>query len=310
MKLLITGGSGFVGRNLITYLLNNTNYEISYCDNENFSTPLLIKNSKLKKICNDISEIKISELKNVDTLIHLAAVKKHNIKNNDYSEIIRTNILETNKLFRNACEAGVRKIIFASSLYANGNFYKLNVKESELSAPSTLYGNTKLFGEGILRELSDKFTNKSFFSLRFYFIYGPHQYYGKGYPSIFLNIFNKLLNNKIPLIKNDGRQKLDYLYIDDLCALIVKVIKSKIRGYEIINASSSKAIDINQLVKKIIYHWGDKKKNNVKYSGFDFTNHTFRSGNNKKAQKFFDWKPRVTIDEGIINFIKWFKDSH
>lgn len=304
-KVFITGGSGFIGRNLINHLLQETNYEIYYCDNQIFSNDEdYSKNSRVHKLCNDLSDITSDHFESIDVLIHLAAVKKHNVNDNNY-ELLRTNIIETERILRLAAKSNIKKIIFTSSLYANGNFFKLNVKENETCYPNTLYGNSKLFAENLLRELSIEYPKKFFITLRLYFIYGPHQYYGKGYPSVFINTFSRLSNNLPAKIINDGKQKLDYLYIDDLCALFIKAISMDTKNhYEIINASSGKAISISFLINKILKIW--KTNNGILFDGEDFTKNTFRSGNNKKALEIYGWQPKFKIDIGVKKFINWY----
>jgi UDP-glucose 4-epimerase len=305
LKIFITGGSGFIGRNLINHLLQVTNYEIYFCDNQIFSNDEdYSKNSRVHKLCSDLSEITLDYFSSIDVLVHLAAVKKHNV-NDSNDELLRTNIFETDRVLRLAAKSNIKKIIFSSSLYANGNFFKLNVKENEPCYPETLYGNSKLFAENLLKELSIEFPSKFFITLRLYFIYGPHQYYGKGYPSVFINTFSRLSRNMPAKIINDGKQKLDYLFIDDLCDLFYKTITINTKNrYEIINASSGKAISINFLINKILKIW--QNNNGKVFDGEDFTNNTFRSGSNNKALDQYGWIPKISLEHGLKKFISWY----
>jgi nucleoside-diphosphate-sugar epimerase len=308
MNIFITGGEGFIGRNLINYLMQYTNYTIYYCDNGNFSIPLFIDSeNRLKKVCSDISYIKKNDLEGMDTLIHLAAVKKHNSSPYEEDDLLRTNIIETRRLFHLASRSSIKKIIFSSSLYASGNMHKLLFTEDELPVPSTLYGSSKFFGECCLRELvSDK--KMSAIAFRLYFIYGPHQYYGKGYPSVFVNTLDALSNNKNPIIINDGKQLLDYLYVDDLASLILKSINTPSSRFMIYNASSSVAYEIGFIVNSLIDLWNKKFNTKFKaiYKGNDFTNGTYRSGSNCLARKSFDWSPQVSIEEGLRLIFNWY----
>lgn len=306
-KILITGGSGFVGRNLINYYEANTDYIIHYCDNELFSVPFEPIKSSTVKINSDFSNISANDLQVYDVLIHLAAVKKHNV-NDSFEELINVNIVETNNLFRKACKAGVNKIIFSSSLYANGEMNKYNVKESDPSVPSSLYGSSKLFGENVMRELSLEYSDISFIPIRLYFIYGPHQYYGKGYPSVFLNTLKKISEGNFAVVKNDGQQELDYLFVDDLCRLIHSIeIHSFENNFEILNACSGTSYKIIDIVKHIL-----KTKNKTDkfiFEGADFTAGTFRSGDNNKANKILGWTPTISIEEGIDRFVRWYENQ-
>ncbi len=311
MNLFITGAEGFVGRNLINYLIENTDFRIYYCDNGKFSIPLdYFNDNRIIKVCEDISQIQPLDFKKINVLIHLAAVKKHNVTLEDESDIMSTNIINTRRLFNLAIESNIDQIIFSSSLYASGNMHKLLFTEDELAIPSTLYGSTKLFAEGCLRELS-LIKNIPLTVLRFYFIYGPHQYYGKGYPSVFLSTLNSLKNNKPPIIINDGKQKLDYLYVDDLSSLILESIKKPISGFSIVNACSSNAYEIDMIINSLVDLWNEKfgTCHKAYYHGNDFTSGTYRSGSNKLAKKYYNWEPKVSINDGLQKVFNWYIDS-
>ncbi len=311
MNIFITGAEGFIGKNLVDYLIKNTDYQIFYCDNGNYSTPITSeRNSRLIKICDDISNITLKDFNCIDVLIHLAAVKKHNSSKDDENELLRTNFIETRKLFNLACQSNIKQIIFSSSLYATGNMYKLMFSEDDLPIPSTLYGASKFFGECCLRELAQE-KNISLTAFRLYFIYGPHQYYGKGYPSVFISTLNALRNNKNPLIINDGLQRLDYLFVDDLSLLILKSVRDPLLGFNIFNASSSHAYEIKFIVSYLTELWNKKYGTDFKpvMSGEDFTKGTFRSGSSKAAEKTFNWQPKVSINHGLESVFKWYTEN-
>lgn len=307
MNIFITGAEGFVGRNLVNYLLNNSTFNIYYCDNGQFSVPFQLDSNRLFKVCKDISEIQLHNFSGIDVLIHLAAVKKHNSSEDDELDLFNTNFIETRRIFNLASKSNVKQIIFSSSLYASGNLQKLNFSENDLPVPSTLYGSSKFFGEACLRELSLT-KNISLIALRLYFIFGPHQYYGKGYPSVFISTLNALKQNRDPIIINDGKQKLDYLYVDDLSSLIFKAILNPIKGFSLFNASSSNAYEIEYIVTALTKLWNKRFNTSfcAVFKGEDFTKGTFRSGSNLLAKHSFGWNPATSIDEGLELFFNWY----
>lgn len=307
MNIFITGAEGFIGRNLVSFLLEHSNHNIYYCDNSKFSIPLIPNSNRLTKICEDISEIQLENFIDIDVLIHLAAIKKHNSSFENEFDLFETNFIETRRIFNLAIQSNIKQIIFSSSLYASGNLKKLNFSENDLPIPSTIYGSSKFFGESCLRELA-KIKDLSLIVFRLYFIYGPHQYYGKGYPSVFISTLNALKNNQSPIIFNDGKQKLDYLFVDDLSSLFMKSLSSQIKGFNLFNASSSNAYEIRYIVEFLTNLWNRKFNTSFLpvYKGEDFTKETFRSGSNLLAKKYFDWEPSIKIDKGLTIFFDWY----
>jgi UDP-glucose 4-epimerase len=306
MRVFVTGGAGFVGSNLIEFLINK-GVKVGYCDNS-FSSNEFSKIENANLVCGDISEVTESLLSEYDALVHLAAVKKHNaLTDKDESALYTTNFINTARLFEVAGNANIKNIIFSSSLYANGNLYKLNVDEGDMPCPLTLYGQSKLFGELALREAAEKFGFNAT-AFRLYFIYGPKQYSGKGYPSVFLRSFERLKNGAPPVIVNDGLQRLDYLYVDDLCKLIYKSLFSPMPNFNLINACSSRAYSINHIVDKICDEWNSRFGSSYSpiYDGKDFTLKTYRSGSNKIANSSWGWVPNITLENGISNMLDWY----
>lgn len=305
MNILITGSSGFIGFNLINYLQKFNDYHISGCDNNLFG----LNKPKLVRFFNkSFLELTKEDLFGYDVLIHLAATKKHNSTHD--SLLISNNVTGTLHLFELAAESGVSHIIFASSLYAHGGYHSLNVKESDPCAPDTLYGISKSFAENSLRYISKEY-NIICSIARLYFIYGPYQYTGLGYPSIFLRSFDRMSNNNNPIIVNDGEQRLDYLYIDDVCAGLIHLIDNPKANFNIYNFASSNAYSITQISEHICLSWNNLFNSNFTpiFEGSDFTAGTYRSGSNELLQKDYDWHPQIDISTGISKMLSWYLEA-
>lgn len=306
-KLLITGSSGFIGFNLSKYLAGYGGYQMHGVDSCIFGGN---QNTFLSSfIPNDFSDISNSLLKKIDTLVHLAAIKKHNSDIN--LGIIDVNAVSTYKLFENAAKSGVRKIIFASSLYAHGNMYSSNTSEYDKCSPDTMYGVTKLFGEQSLSVIAKEFDIKCIVA-RLYFVYGPFQYSGFGYPSVFLRSFDRLSNNLPPVIINDGNQKLDYIYISDVVDFFHSAIDTDIESnFKVVNICSSNLYSINEVVSTVCNKWNSKHKSifNPIYNGHDFTKDSYRSGNNNLANESFAWRPKISLDKGVDLMMDWYLEN-
>jgi nucleoside-diphosphate-sugar epimerase len=187
---------------------------------------------------------------------------------------------------------------------------KLLVEEHEIPRPLSLYGQSKLFGEHALAEVANR-SGINAIAFRFYFIYGPKQFTGKGYPSVFLRSFERLHEGKNPIIVNDGLQRLDYLYVGDLVELLALALQNPLPGFNVINASSSQAYTIKSIIGLICDRWNLKHHTtfNPVYSGEDFTRDTFRSGCNDAAKSAWNWLPKTSIENGVERMLDWFITS-
>src|SRR5690606_6745753 len=165
----------------------------------------------------DLSDLTFDEMKRllegVDVLFHLAA-QKHTHRVDSAQRVLAANVMATERLFRAAAAVGVRRVVFASSLFAYGRMVGAPMTESEVAIPNTIYGVSKLTGEGLLRSVT-RDTGLEGVTLRLFFIYGPRQFVGLGYPSVIIRSFDRISQGLGPTIYGDGKQALDYVYIDD-----------------------------------------------------------------------------------------------
>ena len=294
---VVTGAAGFIGSHFVNYLLLK-NYTVIAIDNQKYGSWLNLKKSKnlkiIKRDLNNITEDELRKIFNQKTiLIHLAA-EKHNNSLHNPKIIFTTNCVATNKLFKIAVESKVKKIIFSSSLYSYGHIYGPPMKEDINCDPQTVYGISKLAGEQLLKMHCNKKDTK-FSILRFFFVYGPKQLNGQGYPSVIVKNFRRIKKNQEPIILNDGMQVMDYIYIDDVIKVIFKCTETL--KNEIFNVSSGKGTTILNLVKLMLKV--SKKKLSLIFKGNDWTVNTLRVGSNSKIRANLNWKPKVTLEKGL-----------
>jgi UDP-glucose 4-epimerase len=295
VRIVITGGAGFIGSALANFYCSDPNNSVISIDN--YSTGDSRRQSSLVNTLEldlvNVQEIDLINLfRGADVIFHLAAVKLHNL-NNSYNDLVFNNVHATNKVLKCAGIAGIKKIVFTSSLYAYGLPPVGLIQESTSLEPLTLYGATKVFGENLVR-IAAKEYGFNFAIARLFFIYGPLQFALGGYKSVIVSNFEKLKTGESAKINGDGKQVLDYLYISDCVEALVKLADHTTN--DIFNVSSGSGVSIDELTIKMLQICNSDLK---VYAEPDWTAGTYRVGSNSKLKQVTGWEPKVSLDCGL-----------
>ena len=237
----------------------------------------------------------------MDYCIHLAAEKS---KSKDIPDnILKCNINGTYVLLNALIKAGVKKIIFTSSLYVYGKTNKKGFNEKDFLNPHTIFGVTKCAGEDLLKFMSQKYDLK-YVCLRLFFVYGPKQYQGTGYKSVIIKNFQRLLKNEPPVIFGNGKQIQDHVYIDDVVNATIKSLENQYVNV-CYNIGSNDRCSINDLIKKMM-KIGNKSMN-IEYKDADETHNTIRFNNSKKALDDGLLEIKTDLNKGLKLTLDWIK---
>ena len=322
MKFLVTGAAGFIGFHLCLKLLNN-GHSVYGIDNLNNYYDVNLKKNRLKHLLQNKSfkfkKIDISDnnfvkkiypsVKNIKIIIHLAAQAgvrysiKHPykyIKNNVEAQV---SILELAKKIKN-----FEHLFYASSASVYGYNKKIPFAvTNRVDDPASLYGATKRAGELISNSYSMMF-NINCTGLRFFSVYGPW-----GRPDMAAYIFTKsLFKNKTIDLFNYGRMERDFTYIDDIVEGIILLIKSKKSKqkiqHKIYNLGNNKPESLLKLLKLLEKFTGKQAK--IKKTGMQLGDVRHTYAEIKESKKDFNFCPKVKIDEGLAEFVNWFRIYH
>lgn len=306
--VMVTGGCGFIGSNLVERLIKLDVGKITVLDSLEYGSKKNLGPSErhvdiIKHQLGKTSDKKVSKiLKDVDYLFHLAA-EKHNQSINRPRKVLESNIDGTYNLFEAAARSGVKKVIYSSSLYVYGRRNSPPMIESEIPKPKTIYGISKLVGEHFLAHFHKKYGLK-YNVLRYFFVYGPKQYSGTGYKSVIVKNFERIIKNKPPIIFGDGKQILDYIYVDDVVTATILAMKSSLSN-EIFNVGSSIPTTIYHLTDTMLKISG--KSLNKIYEAPDETLGSFRVANIEKIAKLLGFRPKVSLEDGLEKTYEWMK---
>ncbi len=330
MKILITGGCGFVGSNLAIYLKKNLKKAQIYSldnlarkgslQNQNRLNKYKIKNFKI----NIEKFEKIKSLPKYDLVIDCCAEPAIEASKKEPDRVFNTNLIGTFNILKK-CKQDKTNIIFLSSsrvysikslrnLVKNLNIKKpIGIKKKidenfETLAPSSLYGFTKLASEKLIKEINLN-TNIKYLINRFGVISGPWQFGKQDQGFVPMWLARHLLNKKLLYIGfgGNGYQVRDIIHIDDVCEIILIQIKNLKKIYNNtfnIGGGPKNAISLRQLTKacQLI----TKKKIKIgkisKTSIFDIP---YYVTNNYKIKKFYNWLPSKSIKQIINDIYVW-----
>ena len=254
MRVLITGGAGFIGSTLAEYFLNKGSDVTILDDFSNSSEdqikPLITKGAKLVKA--DITNYTVLEnsIDDFDYVVHLAAkidVQESTKKPELYHKV---NVLGTKNLLDVCVKKGIKNVIASSSAAVFGKPNKLPLSDDSLLSPESPYGQTKVEMEKILADFSKNYDLNSI-SLRFFNVYGKGQ--TDAYAGVITKFMNKIKENNPLVIFGDGFNTRDFISVNDVAESIMSAIEH-IEGKQgnCYNIATGKHVTINELAQLMI----------------------------------------------------------
>lgn len=301
MKILVTGGAGFIGSSIVK-ILTDRGHQVVVVDNlvHGFQENI---NRRARFIKADIADDKkiLPALKNVDAVIHLAGliIVPESVK--DPIKYCDNNVLGTVKFLESMRKANVKKIIFSSSACVYGTSDHLPIKEDEPLKPDNPYGATKASIEAFLQSYHKVFGFDAII-LRYFNPYGP----GKMLPPITHAIPNfvmaTLARKPIPLYWK-GEQVRDFIYIDDLARAHIDVLN--LSGFNIFNVGTETGVKVKDVVDNIFEIVGYEVPIDDlgKRPGDVHANYA----SSEKLKKKVGWRAKVSLKEGLKRTIEYYK---
>lgn len=243
-------------------------------------------------------------LRETDLLFHLAA-EKHNQSIDSPIKVIDANIAGTQALLQAAVDCGIKKVVFTSSLYAYGRMRGKPYSEDEIPEPRTVYGISKLAGEHLCAHFHQRY-GLPFVALRYLFIYGPRQYANLGYKSVIVKNFQRLIAGQPPIINGDGRQALDYVFVNDCVEATVRAMESSLDA-ETLNIATGRPVSVVELIAEMQNVAGTNF--DPVFAPADVTHDTFRVGNPARMQAKLGLVPSTPLATGLGATYEWLQSN-
>jgi UDP-glucuronate 4-epimerase len=302
MKVLVTGGAGFIGSHIVAALVQRGDEVVVVDDFNDFYDPKLKRrNVEAFAGCSRIIETDIRGVipaEDFDSIVHLAAragVRPSLIEPRLYLDV---NVAGTQNVLEYARQSGARKFVFASSSSVYGLSQRVPFTEDNtVCKPVSPYAASKLAGEALCH-VYHHLHNLDVVCLRLFSVYGIRQR-----PDLVINKFTKaILTGKTVDLYGDGSTRRDYTHIDDIVQGVLAALDRPL-GFEIINLGESRAVSLSELVSLIEKATSKRAKVNkvavqpgeVSVTYADIT----------KARRLLDYCPHIPIEDGIMQFVDW-----
>ena len=297
MKIVITGGAGFIGSHLAEFLIKKK-HQIVIIDNLSTGRIENIKNfkNKVKFVNADISKKGrwMQNFKNTQAVFHFAALADIVPSIKDPYTYFQSNVVGTENVANSCVINNVKKIIYAASSSCYGIPKNYPTSEKESIKPQYPYALTKNIGEQILIHYG-KIYGFQVTSMRLFNVYGTRSRTSGTYGAMFGVFLAQKLKNKPLTVVGNGQQKRDFTYISDVVTAFYKCIRLK-KNFQIFNVGTGKPISINNIVKLL----NCKSTNIPKRAGEpDQTN-----ANIGKIKKELKWYPKISIKAGIKQLLR------
>jgi UDP-glucose 4-epimerase len=314
MRILVTGGAGFIGSHLVDRLLGDRHQVVVY---DSLATGLRENVSGAAQfIKGDVSQANDLEcpfVGGLDAVFHIAGQVSLIRSYTDPVIDLRTNVQGTLNVLTKCVEHRVPRLLYASSMTVYGDDAPLPTPEDSPCEPASYYGITKYAGERYVhataarRDLDFPFHITAF---RMYNVYGPRQALDNPYQGVLGIFLGNLLRGEPITIFGDGEQSRDFIYISDICDAWLGALQNPASYGKSINLGSGKRLSINYLADAVLSAFGRTRgQHPVNYAPGRSGEQRHVEADNTRAHHLLGWQPRVPFETGLADTVQWSKAS-
>ena len=314
MKVLVTGGAGFIGIHLTRRLLAD-GHEVFSIDNESNGDPGLVP-AGAKYTRGDVTrpdEMEEIFARGLDAVCHIAGQVSIIKAFSDPVADLRTNTEGTVQVLKLCVKHKVPRLLYASSMTLYGDCKLVPTPETEPCKPDAYYGITKYAAERYVHataERPDLGFDFSVTSLRMFSVYGPGQSYNNPYQGV-LGIFSgNVLRGEPITIFGDGEQTRDFVFVEDIVDGWSRALTTPAAKGQVINLGGGRSTSINQLADAVVGAFGYGK------GAYDIKHAPGRAGEQRsvqadiqKAKQLLGWEPKTSFEAGLKKTVAWAKSE-
>jgi len=316
MRILVSGGAGFIGSNLVEHLLKKPGVElVRVLDNlatgDMKNIEEFVSNPKFEFVQGDIRDYEtcLKSCESIDLLSHQAALGSVPRSINDPLTTNEVNITGTLNIFTAAKEKKIRRVVYAASSSTYGDHPGLPKVEEKIGNPLSPYAVTKYVNELYAKVYADVYGLQTI-GLRYFNVFGPRQNPAGAYAAVIPLFIKAVLDNEPPTINGDGEHSRDFTFVANAvhaneCALFTENINAVNQVY---NIAYGKQTSLNQLFETIkeiagsdlAPKYGPERKGDVKHSLADIS----------KAKELLSYQPAYDTRQGLKIAFEWYRQHH
>jgi UDP-glucose 4-epimerase len=306
-KLLVTGGAGLVGSHIVDELVKEGAQIVVY-DSMIRGTPEHLdwarENGRVEIIEADLRDQRAlrEALQDVDYVVHQAAAWLRMCQETPRLSL-EVNIAGTFALLEACVEAGVKKVVAASSSSVYGEGLYLPTDENHPLNNDLFYGASKIANEQHYRAFHKKY-GLNFVAFRYLNVYGPRQPYNAAYMDVIMHFLNRIDAGEPPVVRGDGSATVDLVYAGDVARANVMALKSDVTN-EFFNVASGVEMTVKELAYLLIRLRGKEGMLEPEFQLMDTGLVTRRWGCPKKAKDLLGFEVTTSVEEGMRRVIEW-----
>jgi nucleoside-diphosphate-sugar epimerase len=309
MKYLVTGGAGFIGSNIAEALLTR-GHAVRILDNfatgrrQNI-TPFL---DKIELIEGDLRSYHIvrEAVDGVDFILHQGALPSVPRSVKDPITTNQVNVEGTLNILNAALDAGVKRVVFASSSSIYGDSEVLPKQEDMFPNPLSPYAVSKMAGEKYCQVFARIYKLHTV-ALRYFNVFGPRQDPASQYSAVIPKFISAILQDRAPFIYGDGKQSRDFTFVNNVVEANILATETDFPPGMVFNCACHERTDLNELVaainrilkKKVESRYSDPRPGDVKHSFADIT----------RIRQQLGYEPDILFEDGLRRTIEFYRQS-
>lgn len=307
MKVLVTGGAGFIGSHIVEELVRR-GATVRVLDNLSTGNMAFLAavRSRIEFVRGDVTDPKALQrvMRGVTHVVHEAAMRSIPRSLEDPAFCHQVNVTGTLELLLAAHAAQARRVVLASSSSVYGDVATYPVREDAPCRPASPYAASKLAGE-LYGELFQRLYGLEVVRLRYFNVFGPRMDGESGYAMAVPRFVASMLRGEPPPVFGDGRQSRDFIFVENVAAATVGALKARRIGPGVFNIGCGREVTILELVRTI---------NRLLHTKIAPRHLPAKPGESRRtradigqAHRYLGFRPRISLETGLSKTIAWFR---